>query len=515
MAVRPVMLLILDGWGIREMEDGNAPKLANTPNYDRWLRTQERSVIDASEEWVGLVPGQMGNSEVGHLNLGAGRVVYQDISRIENAIKQDTLRQMEPLVNAMEHVKRNNSKLHLIGLVSDGGVHSHEDHLYALLDITKAEGINPVIHVITDGRDTPAHSGKGYVEKLEQYIADHNQGRIATVSGRYYAMDRDKRWERTQRAYDAIVHQQADRKSATASAVVQQSYDDGVTDEFILPALVGDQGDLKLEANDVVLFYNFRADRVRQIVEALYLPADQPEGFAGQKVDDVHIVTFTRYMDAEKLPVPVLFDIDIVPNTLSEVISNAGMTQYHSAETEKYPHVTYFFNGRNETLYPGEERKIVPSPKVATYDLKPEMSAYELTEATLERIQNADDDFILVNYANPDMVGHTGSLEAAIKAVETVDECVGKLVQAVNDKGGVAIVTADHGNCDRMIEHATGQPHTYHTINPVGLFVIGSGYYRLRPRGKLADVAPTVLDLLGLDKPQEMTGVSLIDVYVD
>lgn len=509
---RPVMLVILDGWGIREMEDGNAPKLGNTPNYDRWLRTLERAVIDASEEWVGLVPGQMGNSEVGHLNLGAGRVVYQDISRINNTIQDGTLAERPALVDAINQAKQNNSNLHLFGLLGDGGVHAHDDHLYALLRITQEAGVNPVLHVITDGRDTPTNSGIGFARQLEEHLKQTGHGRIATVSGRYYAMDRDKRWERTQKAFDAMAHRKAERTAQSAIAAIEQSYSDGVTDEFILPVVVGDDDTLAIKPGDVLLFYNFRADRMRQIVQVFAL--SDVEGFGGDAVSDLHIATFTRYMEADELPVSVLFDLEILDQTLAQVISEAGMTQYHTAETEKYPHVTYFFNGRNEEPFPGETRYIEPSPKVATYDLKPEMSAYELTEATLKRIQGHDDDFILLNFANPDMVGHTGSLEAAIKAVEVVDECAGRLVAAVNAKWGVVIVTADHGNCDRMIEHATGEPHTYHTTNPVGLFVIGAGYYRLRPRGKLADVAPTVLHLLGLDQPAEMTGVSLIDVHV-
>jgi len=512
MAKKPVMLVILDGWGIREMEAGNAVKLAHTPHYDKWLQTLERAVIDASEEAVGLIPGQMGNSEVGHLNLGAGRIVYQDITRIYNAIRDDSLRENEALVGAFEQVKQNNSKLHLIGLLSDGGVHSHEDHLYALLDFTRDEGINTVIHVITDGRDTPTNSGIGYVKQLEQYIEDHRHGQIATVSGRYYAMDRDKRWERTQKAYDAMAFHHAEESAASAQAAIQQSYDAAVTDEFIEPTIIGSADGVTVEAGDALVFFNFRADRMRQIVQGFALPA--VEGFAGKHIDNLYIATFTKYMD--EIPAHVLFTKDNLDNTLAQVISRAGMKQYHSAETEKYPHVTFFFNGGREKAFEGEDRKIIPSPKeVATYDEKPEMSAYELTEETLRRIASVDDDFILINFANPDMVGHTGSLEAAIKAVETVDDCANRLVDAILEKGGVAIVTADHGNCERMIEHTTGEAHTYHTTNPVSLFIIGAGYYRPRPRGILADVAPTVLDLLGLAQPDDMTGTSLIDRWAE
>jgi 2,3-bisphosphoglycerate-independent phosphoglycerate mutase len=511
MAKKPVMLVILDGWGIREMDEGNAPLLGNTPNYDHWLSSMERAVVDASEEAVGLIPGQMGNSEVGHLNLGAGRVVYQDITRIYLAIQEKTLGQEAGLQRAFQ-VAKAGGKLHLIGLVSDGGVHSHIDHLFALMDASRAEGISPVVHVITDGRDTPTASGLGFVEQIEAYIAKNNSGHIASVSGRYYAMDRDKRWERVVKAYDAMVFHKADKRAATASEAIRQSYAENVTDEFILPAIVGDAAGATIDAGDAIVFYNFRADRMREIVQMFTMPQNVSLDY--QTVPNLQITTMTSYMD--DLPVTVLFDKDNLNNTLGETISKAGMKQYHSAETEKYPHVTFFFNGGREEPFAGEERQIIPSPKdVATYDEKPEMSAYELTAATLKRIAEADDDFILINFANPDMVGHTGSLAAAIKAVETVDECAGKLVDAVVAKGGVAIVTADHGNCERMVELTTGEAHTYHTTNPVGLFVIGAGYYLLRPRGKLADVAPTILDLLGLEKPAEMTGVSLVDLWVE
>lgn len=510
MAKSPVMLVILDGWGIREMEAGNAVLQANTPNFDRWYRTCERAVVDASEGAVGLIPGQMGNSEVGHLNLGAGRVVYQDITRIYNAIEDNSLRHQAGIQKALERAK-DGKKLHLIGLVSDGGVHSHIDHLIALLDICADAGVSPVLHIITDGRDTPTESGIGFVEQIQQHIDAHNNGVIATVSGRYYAMDRDKRWQRTHSAYQAMVAHEADTSAATAQEAIQQSYDKDTTDEFILPTVIGEAAGKTIDDGDALLFYNFRADRMRQIVQMFTLP-DNIEGIDYTPPQNLYIATMTSYMD--DLPVDVLFDKDNLEDTLAETLSKAGKQQYHSAETEKYPHVTFFFNGGRETPFEGETHITIQSPQdVATYDEKPEMSAYELTETTLQRIADEDDDFILINFANPDMVGHTGSLEAAIKAVETVDDCANKLVEAVVNKGGVAIVTADHGNCERMVELATGEAHTYHTTNPVSLFVIGEGYYRLRPRGKLADVAPTVLDLLGLDKPDAMTGVSLVDTW--
>lgn len=511
MAKQPVMLVILDGLGIREMEEGNAVLQAESPNYDRWYRTLERSVLDASEEAVGLIRGQMGNSEVGHLNLGAGRVVYQDITRIYNAIREQTLRDMNGIQQALERAKTNNAKLHLIGLVSDGGVHSHIDHLLALIEICQGAGVQPIIHVITDGRDTPTNSGIDFVKRVEAAVAAAG-GKIATVTGRYYAMDRDKRWQRTYAAYRAMVDHHADHRAGSASAAVQASYDRDVTDEFIDATVIGDRDGQTIDAGDALLFYNFRADRMRQIVQMFSLPQNV-EGIDYTVPDDLLIVTMTSYMD--DLPVEVLFTKDNLENTLAEVLSKAGKQQYHTAETEKYPHVTFFFNGGREDPFAGETHAVVQSPKeVATYDEKPEMSAYELTEKTLARIQAEDDDFILINFANPDMVGHTGSLAAAIKAVETVDACAQRLIDAVLAKGGVAIVTADHGNCERMIELSTGEAHTYHTINPVSLFVIGEGYYLLHPRGKLADVAPTVLDLLGVAQPDEMTGISLIDAWV-
>jgi 2,3-bisphosphoglycerate-independent phosphoglycerate mutase len=505
MAGKKVMLLILDGWGIREFEHGNAVAQANTPNVDRWLKTRERSIVEASGEAVGLTPDQMGNSEVGHLNLGAGRIVYQDITAINMAIKTGTLASNETITGALDAAKQSGGRVHLVGLVSDGGVHSHIDHLMALLDITRDAQAETVVHVITDGRDTPPNSGLGFIERLSAAIERHGRAVIGSVSGRYYSMDRDNRWERTQRGFDAIVHRAAP-EAESAAAAVKAAYERGVTDEFVEPVAITGV-DSAVRAGDAVIFYNFRADRMRQIVQAFALPS--VAGFGGQRVDGVHLASFTEYMD--DLPVRVVFGKERLKNTLAETLSKAGLSQYHSAETEKYPHVTFFFNGRNEEPFAGESRHIVPSPKVATYDLQPEMSAYELTEATLARMAAHDDAFVLVNFANPDMVGHTGVLSAAVKAVETVDACAGRLVEAWTASGGVAIVTADHGNCERMVEELTGAAHTYHTTNPVSLFVIGEGYYKLRPSGILADVAPTVLEVLGVAQPAEMTGRSLLE----
>jgi 2,3-bisphosphoglycerate-independent phosphoglycerate mutase len=508
MPKKPVMLIILDGWGIRDMEHGNAVAIGNTPNYNRWRRDYEKSVIDTFGPHVGLTPKQMGNSEVGHLNLGAGRVVYQDITRINMAIENDELKSMEPIAQSFDYARTNGKKVHLIGLLGSGGVHSHQDHLHALIDIAGDYDLDPVIHVITDGRDTPTTSGRGFLEDLQTKIIQAGRGRISTVSGRYYAMDRDKRWERTALAFDAIVKRESDTTALTAEDAIQQSYDQDTGDEFILPTVVGNDSTLTVDPGDVVVCYNFRSDRMRQLTYAL-----STQDFDGadhfDAVDGLQVITATQYSD--DMPVSVLFPPVYLNNTLAEVISKTGLTQYHSAETEKYPHVTFFFNGRREDPWPGEDRKIVPSPKVATYDLKPEMSAYELRDATLQRMEEADDDFILINFANPDMVGHTGDLEAAVRAVEAVDECAGALVARVLEKDGVAVVTADHGNCERMINEITGEPHTYHTVGPVNLFVIGNDYHGLFSRGKLADVAPTVLELMDIDPPPEMTGRSLIE----
>ncbi len=505
---RPVLLIVLDGWGIRAAEHGNAVAQAETPNFDRWLRTCERCIVHTSGEHVGLTPGQMGNSEVGHLNLGAGRIVYQDISRIANAIADGSLAENAALRGALRYVGQSGRKLHLIGLLGDGGVHSHSDHLFALLDIAGANGLNPILHLITDGRDTPTRNGLRFCAELVEKIERDGCGTVSTVSGRYFAMDRDRRWERTQRAYDAMAKRVSDVHAPDAATAMQQSYDLGVTDEFIAPTVVGGEAGMGIAPGDALLCFNFRADRMRQLAQA-FVKRDFDGADRFQPIADLRLVTMTEYMDG--LTGEILFPVELLRNTLAETLSNAGLTQHHTAETEKYPHVTFFFNGRNEAPFAGETRNIVPSPKVATYDLQPGMSAFELTEATLARLGAADDDFVLVNFANPDMVGHTGSLAAAIQAVEAVDDCAGRLVEAALAKGGAAIVTADHGNCERMIDEATGEPHTYHTVGPVSLFVIdGARYYDLHSWGRLADVAPTALDLLDVEQPAEMTGRSLI-----
>ncbi len=509
MSYKPVALIILDGWGIREMEHGNAVVQAHTPHYQSWLHGRERSILDASGQAVGLPDGQMGNSEVGHLNLGAGRIVYQDLTRINLAIQEDRFAQQAILRKAVAQVKDRGSKLHLIGLLGNGGVHSHQDHLYALLRLAEEAGIEPIVHVITDGRDTPPRSGIGFVQKLEDYLSNH-PGVIASVSGRYYTMDRDRRWERTAMGYRVIANHEGHEgaTAVSASAAIEDAYSRDVTDEFLKPVAI-DVGsrDVRVRPGDCLIFYNFRADRMRQPVRAFAF--EECDGIDRDFIPDLHLVTMTNY-DPD-FPVDVIFPDVELTNVLAEVVSNAGLKQFHAAETEKYAHVTYFFNGGAEKTFPGEERHLQPSPKVATYDLQPVMSAYELTEAVLQRLDEHNDDFILVNYANPDMVGHTGVLEAAVRAVEAVDDCAGRLVKAIVQKGGAALVTADHGNCEIMINEKTGEPHTYHTTQPVSFFVICNDSVWLRPRGILADVAPTVLDLMGLAQPPEMTGRSLID----
>ncbi len=509
-AIRPVALIILDGWGIREKEDGNSVVLGHTPNYDRWMRDLERSIVDASGEAVGLPEGQMGNSEVGHLNLGAGRIVYQDLTRINMAIRDGSFFDNVPLTTAIDETAKKGGKLHVIGLFGSGGVHSHSDHMYAILQLAAEKGMEPILHLITDGRDTPPESGLRFAGRLEQFLAEH-PGIVATVGGRYYTMDRDRRWQRTEKGYRLIARHvgQDGRTADSVSEALQASYGEGVTDEFVLPVAlnVGDR-DVTVQPGDCLLFFNFRADRMRQIVRSFMF--SDFDGFEREFIPDVKIVTMTAYEDG--FTSPVAFPDQEISSPIASVLSQLGLKQFHAAETEKYAHVTYFFNGGKEEPFDGEDRHLEPSPKVATYDLQPEMSAYPLTEAVLKRISDEDDDFILVNYANPDMVGHTGVLKTAIRAVETVDECAGRLVNAVVDKGGVAIVTADHGNCERMIDHQSGEPHTYHTTQPVSLFVIGvDGYVNLRPRGILADISPTILDLMGIPKPEVMTGKSLIE----
>ncbi|HWV36122.1 MAG TPA: 2,3-bisphosphoglycerate-independent phosphoglycerate mutase [Thermomicrobiales bacterium] len=511
---KPVLLAILDGWGIGRDEPGNAVLAAKTPNLDRLLSTYPHATLRTSGEDVGLPAGQMGNSEVGHMNLGAGFIVYQWITRIDKAINEGDLAQNPALQRAFAHAKTHGGAVHLLGLVSHGGVHSHSRHLLALLNTAASAGVeNILVHAFTDGRDTSPTSGKHYVEEIEERLDALGVGRIASVSGRYYAMDRDHRWDRTKRAFDAIVHADGPRASSP-SVAISQSYAQDVTDEFIIPTVIpGPDGNLHhVDANDSVIVFNFRSDRCRQLTEALTLP--DFDGFdRGDFRADLDVTTMTTY--EEGLPVAVIFPPHDVTNPLARVIGEAGLTQFHTAETEKYPHVTFFLNGGREEPFPGEDRKLVPSPKVATYDLQPEMSAFEVKDGVVEAIRSGAYDFIIVNFANDDMVGHTGSIPAAIKAVETVDTCIGEVVEALLAADGVGIITADHGNAEEMIDPATGGPMTSHTTNPVPVILVANDdnplrHATLREDGVLSAVATTVLDALGLAPHPDMTQPSLI-----
>jgi 2,3-bisphosphoglycerate-independent phosphoglycerate mutase len=483
--------------------------LAGTPNFDRYWRDCPHASLLASGTSVGLPAGQIGNSEVGHMNLGAGRVVMQSLTWIQQQIDDGRFFENETLAAALEAGR--GRALHLLGLLSRGGVHSDLQHLLALLELAGREFDGPVyVHAFSDGRDTPPQSGLGYLSELEEAIAaSGSEARIASVSGRYFAMDRDKRWERTARAYQAVVCGIAERHAESGLAAVQAAYLRGETDEFIEPTVVVDQGVPigRINDGDSLVFFNFRADRARQLTYAL-LGDEEWNEFERCRKPAISFASLMQY-DSE-LTAPYAFTAPEARPCLAQVLSRAGLRQFHAAETEKYAHVTYFFNAKEEKVFPGEERWLVPSPKVATYDLQPEMSAAELTETTLARIREADDDFILVNYANPDMVGHTGILEAAVKACEASDQGMGELVEAVVAKGGAALVLADHGNAEVMVDE-DGSPHTAHTTNPVPCVLIGRGDARLREGGVLGDVAPTILELLGLEKPVEMTGESLLE----
>jgi 2,3-bisphosphoglycerate-independent phosphoglycerate mutase len=510
---RPVLLAILDGLGERNEVIGNAVKQAHTPNLDRWRAACPTTLIYAAEKHVGLPTGQMGNSEVGHLNLGAGFVVMQDITRIDSSIEDGSFYHNDAFLNAVAHTRKHNSNLHVIGLLGNGGVHSHIAHQIALLQFAKRTGVQQVfLHIFTDGRDALPRSGAGFLQELESAIADIGIGTIDTVSGRYYAMDRDKRWERTQLAYDAMVNGVGEQVTNAAEAI-QKAYAADITDEFIKPAVVVANGApvATIQSNDAIIGFNFRADRMRQITRAFVTP--DFAGFERTMLANLYYVCMTEY--EKELPVTIAFANDDVENPLAKVISDAGLTQLHAAETEKYPHVTFYFNGGREIPFPGEERLMVSSPKVATYDLQPEMSAAGIRDGILQAIADDKFDVIIVNFANPDMVGHTGVLPAVIKAVETVDQCIGALVEAVLAKGGVAVVTADHGNAEYMIDGESGGPFTAHTINQVPVILVapdGSPYQHaiLRTGGRLSDIAPTVLDLLNLEPAPQMTGTSLI-----
>ena len=502
MPPRPVMLVILDGFGWREETADNAVAQADTPVFDRLWAAGPRAFLDTSGRDVGLPRGQMGNSEVGHLNIGAGRVVPQELVRIGDAIEDGSIARAPALKGLIEAARPSGGVCHLFGLVSDGGVHAHQDHAVALARILTGAGLGVRVHVFTDGRDTGPETGAGFVATLEKALPAGAQ--VATLAGRYFAMDRDHRWERVSRAYAAMAAADAPRVPS-ASAAVQAAYAAGKTDEFIEPVTVGDYAGMR--DGDVLLCFNFRADRVREILAALLDP--DFKGFERSPVKFAAAAGMTRYSDALAPLMGELFEPVKLHHILGQVVADAGRTQLRMAETEKYPHVTYFLNGGQETPYAGEDRIMVPSPKVATYDLQPEMSAPELADKAVAAIGSGKYDLIVLNFANPDMVGHTGSLPAAIRAVETVDAGLGRIAEAVAKQGGALLVTADHGNCEMMRDPETGGPHTAHTTNPVPVFLAGQPGASLHD-GKLADLAPTLLDLMQLAKPQEMTGDSLV-----
>ena len=505
---KTTMLMILDGFGINEKEEGNAIKMANIPNIKRILKQYPNTILHTSGLDVGLPEGQMGNSEVGHTNIGAGRIVYQELTRITKSIEDGDFFSIPELVTAIENCKKNHSKLHIMGLVSDGGVHSHQRHLFALLELAKRKDFEDVyVHCFLDGRDTPPASAEGYLAELEAKMSEKGVGKIATIMGRFYAMDRDKRWNRIQKAYDAMVKGEGE-KASSASVAIENSYQKEVFDEFVVPTVIcnNDKPVAKIEENDSVIFFNFRPDRAREITRAIV--DEEFDGFE-REYFKTNFVTFTNYDETIK-NVSVAFKKDEIKNTFGEIISKHGMTQLRIAETEKYAHVTFFLNGGEEKQYEGEDRILIPSPKVETYDMKPEMSAFEVTENVLNAIHSRKYDSIILNFANPDMVGHTGNVEAVIKALESLDGCVEKIVEAIEEEHGILLITADHGNCEQMIDYKTGEPHTAHTTNPVPLVLVGKDDVKLK-EGRLADLAPTMLDLIGLEKPEEMTGESLIE----
>lgn len=503
-----VLLCIMDGWGISsENAEFDATKLANPINVNKLEKEEKFIQIKADGESVGLPAGQMGNSEVGHLNLGAGRIVYQDLSKINNAIKDGSFFNNERFIDAINHVKLNNSALHIYGLVSTGGVHSSLDHLLALIKLVSDNGISRVyVHAFLDGRDTPPSSACEYLEVVENELNKYNLPQVATVIGRYYIMDRDNRWERVEKGYNALLLGEGN-KANSAIEGVKKSYEEGITDEFVLPIVIGGD-ESRIHDNDAIIFFNYRPDRAREISKAINFV--DFTGFDRKKVlKNILYTTMTSY--DESFTFPVAFPKEKLVNILGDVLEANGINQFRTAETEKYAHVTFFFNGGIDEAQEHETRVLVPSPKVATYDMQPEMSAFEVCENVLKAINNPKYQFILVNFANPDMVGHTGIIEAATKACQVVDECVGKIADECKKHDVVMLLTADHGNSETMVNEHTGKPHTAHTTNPVPFVLINSpDNMKLRQTGALCDVAPTILQLLGIDKPKEMTGESLI-----
>ncbi len=509
MTKRPVALIILDGFGIREEEHGNAVKQAHKPNFDRYWNEFPHNQLKASGEAVGLPEGQMGNSEVGHTNIGAGRIVYQNLTRIDLAIRNDEIKDIPAIKGAIENAKKHDSALHLFGLLSDGGVHSHINHLFALLKVAADNGLEKVyVHGFTDGRDVGQRSAEQYIKETLEKFEEYGVGAFATISGRYYAMDRDKRWERVEKAYRAITYGEGE-KYTDPIQVIRDSYEKEIYDEFIVPAVITKEDGTPVatvQDHDSVIFFNFRPDRAIQLSTVFTNEAFDAFDVGEKHPKHLYYVTMTEYSDDVKAE--IAFPPEELVNTLGEVLSKHGLRQLRIAETEKFPHVTFFMNGGRHEEFPGESRILINSPKVATYDLKPEMSAYEVTDALLKEIENDTQDVIILNFANPDMVGHSGMLEPSIKAVEAVDECLGKVVDLILEKGGTAIITADHGNSEEVLT-ADGRAMTAHTTNPVPV-IITEKDIEVRDGGILADLAPTVLDLAGVEQPKEMTGKSLI-----
>jgi 2,3-bisphosphoglycerate-independent phosphoglycerate mutase len=526
---RPLVLTILDGWGYRPQVENNAIALARKPVYDKLLAEYPNTLLHASDHFVGLPDGQMGNSEVGHLNIGAGRIVQMDITRIDLLIARDEFASHPVIAEAMKCAREGRRQLHLFGLVSDGGVHSHQEHLYALLRAAKKHGVERVlIHAFMDGRDTLPTSGAGYIESLQKKIREYGVGKIASVSGRYYAMDRDRRWEREKKAFDAMVKGHAEGGAyRDPVARIKESYNNGVTDEFIVPFVVTDEHGRPngvIRDEDVCIMFNFRADRARQITRVLarnsgltkeegrelVSAAELDETIPRNEVPkDLHYVCMTQYDKLFTLPMIIL--PESMENLLANMLAQANLRNLRVAETEKYAHVTYFFNGGIETPFPGEDRVLVPSQKVATYDLAPEMSAAGIADAVVKAVEDTAFELVVVNFANADMVGHSGKLEPTIKGVETVDVCLGRIYQAIRQRGGALLITADHGNAEMMVDPVTGGPHTAHTTNPVPFILVSEDAknYSLRQNGSLRDISPTVLGLLGLDQPKQMTGGDL------
>ena len=500
---KKAILVILDGFGVREKKEFNAIETAKKPNIDRLLKNDPSTLLDGSGLSVGLPRGQMGNSEVGHMNIGAGRIVYQDLTKIDKSIEDAEFARNPVLVETSAKLKRCGGKLHLMGLVSPGGVHSSMDHLHALLDFGKKEGLDVVLHCFLDGRDTPPQSAVDYVRELEREMNEKKLGVIGTVQGRFYAMDRDNRWERVEKAYNTLLLGEGLKASSGLEAVTE-SYKRNETDEFVKPTVIVDVSGIPkglFEDNDAVIFFNFRSDRAREISMALNF--DDFAGFERKKrVKFCVYATMTRYR--ADFPFPVLFEAEKLTNILGEVISRNGLKQLRIAETEKYAHVTFFFNGGKESVFAGEERILVPSPKIETYDLKPEMSAYEVTDKLIENISKYD--LVILNFANPDMVGHTGIMSAAVKAIEAVDECVGRIITKVDEEGRVLILTADHGNSEQMFDETTNAPHTAHTTNPVPFVIHNYPVKITLNKGILADIAPTILRIMNVPIPAEMTG---------